>query len=129
MIMPFRHYKLNQFYLSNIKDFLYNCDLQIAVKRSDDFVGTDIIVDTILEQIQKAEFIICDITHCNKNVFFEIGYAKALSKDIIFLLEQQLSSDFFDVNHIRRIEYGYEQPTEFRELLRATLLNIRSKRH
>jgi hypothetical protein len=84
MIMPFKYEKLNIFYQNNIKAYLRNCDLIIQVKRSVDFTGADVVADTIIEQIKKAEFIICDITNCNKNVFFEIGYAKAINKDIFF---------------------------------------------
>ena len=128
MIMPFKYEILNHFYLENIKTSLANSDLKIQVFRADDFTGTDVIADTILEQIKKAEFIICDITNCNKNVFFEIGYAKALNKDIIFLLEQNRPADFFDVNHIRRIEYSLQRPAEFQNLLHDTLISVRNAR-
>lgn len=128
MIMPFRYPELNLFYQKNIKEFLAFCDLQIKVNRSDDYSGTDVVADTILEQIQKAEFIICDITNCNKNVFFEIGYAKGVGKDIVFLLEQNKPSDFFDVNHVRRIEYSYDREQEFQKLIKDTLLSIRNNR-
>lgn len=125
MIMPFGFPELNSFYQTNIKEYLKNSDLQIDVKRSDDFTGTDVVADTILSRIQKAEFIICDITNQNKNVFFEIGYAKGIRKNILFLLEQNKPAEFFDVNHIRRIEYSYERPTEFQKLLHDTLISIR----
>ena len=126
MIMPFKYEELNSFYKKNIEQFLFNSELAIKVLRADDFTGTDVIADTILEQIRKAEFIICDITNCNKNVFFEIGYAKALNKNVIFLLEQNKPAEFFDVNHIRRIEYSYEKESEFQSLLRDTLISVRN---
>ena len=128
MIMPFRFENLNNFYKQSIKDYLENCDLKIKVYRSDDFTGTDIIADTIVEQIKKAEFIICDITNCNKNVFFEIGFAKGINKDIIFLLEQNKPVDFFDVNHIRRIEYNYGRLDDFQKLIKDTIISIRNTR-
>jgi hypothetical protein len=128
MIMPFRYALLNSFYKKNIKEYLVNSELNIQIYRSDDFTGTDVVADTILRQIKKAEFVICDITNNNKNVFFEIGFAKGLNKDIIFLLEQNKPADFFDVNHIRRIEYSYEREFEFQNLLKDTLLSIRANR-
>ena len=128
MVMPFKFDKLTQFYQDNIRDYLGQITPAIKVYRADDFMGSDIVSDTILEQIQKAELIICDITHCNKNVFFEIGYAKALNKDIIFLLEQNKPHEFFDVSHIRRIEYHYEQPEQFRKHLLGTIESIRNNR-
>lgn len=128
MIMPFRYPELTHFYQCNIKEYLENSDLRIQVDRSDDKTGTDVVADTLLDQIRKAEFIICDITNCNKNVFFEIGYAKGIKKDIIFLLEQNKPAEFFDVNHVRRIEYSYERPEEFQLLLSATLISVRNNR-
>ena len=126
MIMPFRFPELSNFYKKNVKDFLIGSELKIKVSRSDDFTGTDVVADTILEEIQKAEFILCDITNCNKNVFFELGYAKGINKSIIFLLEQNKPAEFFDVNHIRRIEYSYQQEVQFQNLLKDTLISVRN---
>lgn len=126
MVMPFKTDRLQGFYEKNIKIFLRDCDLKIKVIRADDITGTDVVADTILEQIRKAEFIICDITDCNKNVFFEIGYAKGINKDVIFLLEQNKPDNFFDNNHIRRIEYSYQQPDKFQNSLRETLVSVRN---
>lgn len=128
MVMPFKYSELNQFYETNIKAYLKECDLNIDVYRSDDFTGTDVVADTIIDQIRKAEFIICEITHCNKNVFFEIGFAKGINKEIVFLLQQNQPAEFFDVNHIRRIEYDLANPDRFKALLRDTLISIRNTR-
>jgi hypothetical protein len=128
MIMPFGDERLNSFYENNIRDYLITSELKIRVFRSDDFTGTDVVADTLLEQIRKAEFVICDITECNKNVFFEIGYAKGINKDILFLLEKNKPANFFDVNHIRRIEYNYDNEDDFRKLLVDTLISIRNTR-
>jgi hypothetical protein len=128
MVMPFRYPKLNEMYSENVKKYLKHCDLEIDVFRADDFTGTDVVADTILEQIRRAEFIICEITNCNKNVFFEIGYAKGIGKDIIFLLEKNKPAKFFDVNHIRRIEYGFDDLLGFQKLLHGTLVSVRNHR-
>ena len=128
MLMPFAFKQLNDFYEKNIKNYLKECDLNIEVLRSDDITGSDVVADTILKQIKKAEFIICDITKCNKNVFFEVGYAQALNKDIIFLLERNKPVEFFDVNHIRRIEYSFGEEEDFQKILRETLISLRKFR-
>ena len=83
MIMPFRNKNLNTFYKQNIKTYL-NDELGINIFRADDFNDNNVIVDTIYREIEKAEFIICEVSECNKNVFFEIGYSKALKKRIDF---------------------------------------------
>jgi hypothetical protein len=126
MIMPFGSMKLNTFYKTNIQDFLKD-KMQINVVRSDNFTDNDVIIDTIYDQIDKAEFIICEITECNKNVFFEIGYAKGVNKQIIFIAQRGIDLHFFDVGHIRRIDYNMTEPIELQEKLRDTINTIRGK--
>lgn len=127
MVMPFRETSLNDFYVTNIKEFLKK-KANITVYRADDFNDTDVIIDTIFREIEKSEFVICDITHCNKNVFFEIGYAKALNKQLIFLLQEGHEHNFFDVAHIRRIEYSFDRLEIFQTRLFDTIESMRGKR-
>ncbi len=127
MVMPFREKSLNDFYVTNIKEFLKK-KANIKVFRADDFNDTDVIIDTIFREIEKSEFVICDITRCNKNVFFEVGYAKALNKQLIFLFEEGQEHNFFDVAHIRRIEYSLDRPEVFQARLFDTIESMRGKR-
>jgi len=127
MIMPFRDKNLSSFYRNSIQQFLKS-KLRIDIYRADDFNDTDVIIDTIYKEIEKAEFVICEITECNKNVFFEIGYAKALNKELIFLLRRGIEHKFFDVAHIRRIDYDLDNPEELQERLYDTILSIRKRR-
>lgn len=62
MVMPFSIPELNSFYFNNIKTSLKDGELVVAVYRSDDFTGTDIIADTISEQIKKRVY----------NVFYDL---------------------------------------------------------
>lgn len=124
MVMPFG--KLDDFYKTTIMDYLHK-ELNITVNRADDFTDNDIIVDTIYREIEKSEFIICEISECNKNVFYEIGYAKAREKNLIFLLQRGMEHKFFDVSHIRRIEYDLDNPIELQAKLKDTILTIRGR--
>lgn len=127
MIMPFGDKGLNSFYKKEIKEYLKG-KMQIDVLRADDFSDNDVIIDTIYREIQKAEFIICEISEANKNVFYEIGYAKALNKELIFLLRRGIEHKFFDVAHIRRIDYDIDEPIELQEKLKDTIQTIRGRR-
>lgn len=80
MVMPFGSDTLNAFYRKNIKEYLLSCDLNIKVLRADDFSGTDVVTDTILEEIRKAEFVICDITQCNKMSFLKSATQRELTR-------------------------------------------------
>ena len=127
MIMPFREKTLNTFYKDHIKTYLSE-HTGISIYRADDFNDNEVIIDTIYREIEKSEFIICEISYCNKNVFFEIGYAKALGKELIFLLQRGFDHEFFDVAHIRRIDYDLDNPVEMQSKLADTIKNIRGKR-
>lgn len=126
MVMPFGNVTRNHFYQNDIRDYLQK-ELQVSVFRADNFTETDVIVDTIFREIEKSEFIICDITEANKNVFFELGYAFALNKKIIYLLEKDIPHQFFDISHIRRIEYSLSDITTFQQLLKETIKTMRGK--
>lgn len=127
MVMPFRDKHLNNFYHNQIKRYLLDSK-GISIYRADDFNDNDVIIDTIYREIEKSEFIICEISECNKNVFFEIGYAKALGKELIFILRRGVEHNFFDVAHIRRIDYDLDNPLELQTKLNDTIENIRGKR-
>lgn len=130
MVMPFRNIILNEFYKANVRDYLKS-KLNLIVKRADDFTDNDVIIESIYNQIQISEFIICEITECNKNVFYEIGYSKGIGKEIIFISQRKFGKDlnFFDVSHIRRIEYDLENPEELQSLLVDTIKTIREKKN
>ena len=126
MVMPFNSAALNDFYENHIRSFLLD-RLKVSIFRSDNFTDTDVIIDTVIKEIERSEFVICDITHCNKNVFFEIGYAKAIGKQLIFLIEKNRQHSFFDIAHVRHIEYEIEQPKAMQERLIDTINVIRNK--
>jgi hypothetical protein len=127
MVMPFGEEYLNNFYDNQVRSFL-KTRLGVSIYRADDFNHNDVIIDTIYREIEKSEIIICDITLPNKNVFYEIGYAKAKDKELIFLMQQGTNHQFFDVAHIQRIEYDLNNPAPMQERLVDTIQHIRGKR-
>jgi hypothetical protein len=42
----------------------------------------------VLKLIERADFIIADVTESNPNVMFEIGYAQALRKPVLLILKE-----------------------------------------
>lgn len=127
MIMPFRFKTLNDFYLKHIKAYLKS-ELNINVYRSDDFVGNDIIIETIHQQIEQAEIIIAEVSRCNKNVFYELGYASALGKEILMIQNKDIKiSSFFDRDHIRCLRYSPKDHASFKQELKNNIIGIRSK--
>jgi hypothetical protein len=101
IIMPFTD-KLNPIYESIIRPVIK--DLKLKSLRADEIFTSKPIVDDIWENIKKAKFLIADLTDRNANVFYELGLAHALNKDVI-LLTQDIDDVPFDLRHYRIIVY------------------------
>lgn len=77
------------------------------------------IIDNMMELIRDADICIADVTGGNPNVMFEIGYAYALNKPVILLIQNSTVVPF-DISTDRQIRYE-------RNNLHATLSsNLRS---
>lgn len=101
VIMPFNE-KLNSIYESIIKIVLK--EIKYNALRADEIFTSKPIIDDIWQNIKKSKFLIADLTDRNPNVFYELGLAHALSKDVI-LLTQNLNDIPFDLRHYRIIVY------------------------
>lgn len=53
--------------------------------RADDIEHNDDLLDIIYERIRSADAVVADTTHCNPNLFYEIGYAHALGRPTILI--------------------------------------------
>lgn len=56
-------------------------------------IGGKLIIDTICEEIDKAELFFADLTGCNANVMFELGYAIARDKRIWPILDPSYTKE------------------------------------
>lgn len=101
VIMPFTD-KLDPIYESIIKPVLNG--LKYKPLRADEIFTSKPIIDDIWLNIKKSKFLIADLTDRNPNVFYELGLAHALSKEVI-LLTQNLNDIPFDLRHYRIIVY------------------------
>jgi CheY-like chemotaxis protein len=78
--------------------------LKYKDRRADNIYGHNILED-IWSAINEATCIIADITGRNPNVFYEIGIAHTLGKDVI-LITQNEEDIPFDFKHFRHIIYA-----------------------
>ncbi|GAC1414630.1 MAG: hypothetical protein NVSMB66_7740 [Candidatus Doudnabacteria bacterium] len=67
------------------------------------------IVEQIYKNIQEANLIIADLTDLNPNVYYELGYARALKKRIISI-SRSVNDLPFDLRSYPALEYGSPQP-------------------
>lgn len=75
------------------------------VIRGDDVYTNGLIIDDITKSIEEASVIIADITPDNPNVYYEVGYAHAISKPTVLLCEKQREKLPFDVSGFRTLFY------------------------
>ena len=101
IIMPFTD-KLNPIYDSIIKPVIK--DLKLECLRADEIFTSKPIIEDIWDNVKKARFLIADLTERNPNVFYELGLAHALNKEVI-LLTQDINDVPFDLRHFRIIVY------------------------
>ena len=124
-LMPFSEPWSNRIWEKLVRPIVKAENL-IAV-RADDLYGRDIMED-IWKSIVGCRLVIADTTGRNPNVFYELGIAHTLGKDVV-LLTQDVSDIPFDLNRYRHIVYednldGYES---LRKQLKSTIRDIISK--
>lgn len=102
VLMPFSR-DFEDVYELGIKAAVTECGL--VCERVDEQHFTESILERIFANIQRARFIVADVTANNPNVFFEVGYAYALKKPIIFLTRDTAETIPFDLRHNSHIVY------------------------
>jgi hypothetical protein len=123
VIMPFSQEELTDIYEYFIKPSIEeNCDL--VCERGDDVFGSNIIMEDIRGSIGKARIIVADLTGRNPNVFYEVGIAHALDKQVL-LLSQSMSDVPFDLRHRRVLVYD-NTPKGCKKLEKSLVENVRA---
>jgi hypothetical protein len=103
VLMPFNNQNnLQEIYQDSVKKIVES--LGISCNRADDIYEIKPIIETIWEQINRAKFIIADLTNKNANVFYELGVAHTVGKEVI-LLSQNIDDVPFDLRHLKIILY------------------------
>ena len=87
-------------------------------QRADEIIHNRDIMCQVCQGIRQARLVIADLTGQNANVFYELGMAHALEKDVI-LLAQDVGDVPFDLRPMNIIEYATILP--LRQRLTETL--------
>ncbi len=123
IVMPFSIESLNIVYEDFIRPTLVDrCHLR--AERGDDVFGSNVIMDDITKSIRKARIIIADLTGRNANVFYEVGIAHALNKQVL-LMTQSIDDVPFDLRHRRALVYEYS-PRGCKKLEKALYENVQN---
>ena len=90
--------------VNQVKEFIFQ------VIRADEINQPGHISSQIVEAIANCNLIIADITDCNPNVMWELGYAQALKRGCV-IINQKVADSPFDLSDIRQLQYRLT-PTE-----------------
>jgi hypothetical protein len=101
VLMPFAQ-SFDDVYKYGIKKPI--TELGIKCERVDEIQYTGGILDQVLKSIDKATFVIADMTGRNPNVFYEVGYCHAVKKNVI-LCTQEADDIPFDLRGYNHIVY------------------------
>ena len=111
VLMPFEE-EFDPVYESFMKPSLE--DGGFDVDRADDIESQRNILRDVLEQIERSDLIVADLTSGNPNVFYELGLAHAFRKPVV-LVTQSIEEVPFDLRQYRLLEYN----THFAEIDKA----------
>jgi hypothetical protein len=76
----------------------------LRCRRADDIWENPAIIQDVVSLIDRSKVVICDCTGRNPNVFYEIGIAHTLGREVILIT--QADTDIpFDLRHLRYVRY------------------------
>lgn len=105
VVMPFDP-KLRDVYDLGIKSAADSAGAY--AERVDEQHYSGAILERVLNQINKADVIVADMSGKNANVLYEVGYAHALGKSVVMITQDDFKDLPFDVNHFHHIRYMAE---------------------
>jgi hypothetical protein len=76
----------------------------LRCRRADEIWEAPAIIQDVVSLIDRSRVVICDCTGRNANVFYEIGIAHTLGREVV-LITQSPSDIPFDLRHLRYISY------------------------
>ena len=76
----------------------------LRCRRADDIWENPAVIQDVVSLIDRSSIVICDCTGRNPNVFYEIGIAHTLGREVILIT--QADADIpFDLRHLRFVAY------------------------
>jgi hypothetical protein len=76
----------------------------LRCRRADDIWENPTIIQDVVSLIDRSSIVICDCTGRNPNVFYEIGIAHALGREVILITQAEADIPF-DLRHLRFVQY------------------------
>ena len=121
VIMPFMP-ELHYFYLY----LKYHIEKQHSIRcvRGDSEILTSLLLNKIIDFIKDADLVIADISGRNPNVFYELGMAQTLGKQVVLITQDAISEVPTDLRGFEPIQYKLDKDIEFLSKLDNALTNV-----
>jgi hypothetical protein len=116
----------NQPELNDVRDVVKETFAAFGIKavRADEIEHSDGITDRIIAEIRQSEYLFADLTGERPSVYYEIGYAHAMSKPVM-LYRRKGVAIHFDLAYRNCPEY--ENLGDLRNKLRARLTSLTNR--
>jgi hypothetical protein len=127
VLMPFAEaHDLQEVYARHVRPVVEE-RCRLRCERADDIHDVSGIMQSVWESINRARFVIADLTDRNPNVFYELGIAHTLGKAVI-IITQSMEYVPFDLRHLRCIVYSFKpgRIEKFEETLEKTIRTVMS---
>ena len=85
------------------------------------------IFEAVQQAIERADIIIADLTRGNPNVMYEVGYAHALSKPILFIVQRGIGYVPSDIGGFLYRVYEPSRPDELKRTIQTWVTRYMSK--
>ena len=97
---------------------------RLQAKRVDENTGSGLIIREITDFIERAEFIVCDLTNERPNVYYELGYAHGVGNEAmdILLIAREGTVLYFDIAPLR-VQY-YSSSEHLMTIVSSNLKNM-----
>ena len=76
----------------------------LSCRRADEFWEHHSVIADVIALIDRSRVVICDCTGKNPNVFYEIGIAHTLGREVILIAQSEADVPF-DLRHLHFVEY------------------------
>lgn len=97
----------------------------LRCRRADDIWENPAVIQDVVSLIDRSSLVICDCTERNPNVFYEIGIAHTLGREVILITQAEADIPF-DLRHLRYVKYlnNGEGLTALQECLSLRLADL-----
>jgi hypothetical protein len=76
----------------------------LKCRRADDIWENPAVMQDVVSLIDRSRVVICDCSNRNANVFYEIGIAHTLGREVILITQAETDIPF-DLRHLRYVSY------------------------